>query len=837
MNSRRIQLLKYFMRHLILGIMCLPAVFFPVATAQEMQDNLQVEYSFIDENIKTPPQLNENQVWQPFNSQKNNLSPRKTEKLWLKIVTQSVNNEPVTLKFEKVFMRFKVFSRDGQMLYAFGGDKGYAGFPPHLLTLNPERNRSEFYMRVESEHQRIGPVGRIALGQRSEFLLQMLKEDLVPIFVSSILAILSISGLFLFLFYRNVRTYLHLALFSTCAFFYLVAGLRLRHQLGLDPALLGNLSLIGLFSSPLFFIKFYSNIFSIRENNWIKSALWFNVLFVAISLTGFLFSPLGLLPFLTYFYAFSVPIFTTIFTHSLLKLSKHTYAKTFYLGFAFLFLGGLWEMANEIRLFNSNFRMLHVGILLFFLCLTAMQGQFFTKLFQNSRKNELAEIAARDRLQRVFDCTYALSQARNYREALAAVASAISKQLSLSGHQFTIDFMLTRVSFMEKNNGDGEFVHFTYVNKGNHEEGEIYEISASDSDKPPNSLVPHRELTPATSIPVIRNTDAIREYISSAPESVLTVPLETNSLDGAIIIRRYDKNSFGQDEHQQVIKFLNAVSASLLIALKNIEYLRDVRKKAQIDVQLDAAESIQSALLPPSLNLDNVALSSYARSAGKTGGDWFGYYHSEKRRRLFVTIGDVTGHDFAASIVTGVAAGIIKSWESYNSDDYDSASEAVQQLAQHVNRVMLDANRGLKFMSMLFVCLELDTGSCHVVSAGHPHPFHIVPNQRPESVVVSGSLLGIDPNATFSAETINLSPKDSLVLYTDGLLENTGPNGECMTRRSILQFCRNVVFDSVNLDSFVKFARDIWKSHPPDDDVSIVAITWKPEANTTVSAA
>ena len=397
--------------------------------------------------------------------------------------------------------------------------------------------------------------------------------------------------------------------------------------------------------------------------------------------------------------------------------------------------------------------------------------------------------------------------------------------------------MLTRVSFMEKNNGDGEFVHFTYVNKGNHEEGEIYEISASDSDKPPNSLVPHRELTPATSIPVIRNTDAIREYISSAPESVLTVPLETNSLDGAIIIRRYDKNSFGQDEHQQVIKFLNAVSASLLIALKNIEYLRDVRKKAQMDVQLDAAESIQSALLPPSLNLDNVALSSYARSAGKTGGDWFGYYHSEKRRRLFVTIGDVTGHDFAASIVTGVAAGIIKSWESYNSDDYDSASEAVQQLAQHVNRVMLDANRGLKFMSMLFVCLELDTGSCHVVSAGHPHPFHIVPNQRPESVVVSGSLLGIDPNATFSAETINLSPKDSLVLYTDGLLENTGPNGECMTRRSILQFCRNVVLDSVNLDSFVQFARDIWKSHPPDDDVSIVAITWKPEANTTVSAA
>lgn len=833
MSAYSLQILKNFMRQLILGMVSLVSIYSTAATAQD----LQVSYSFAPRDLKVPAELPENLEWRPFNSQGNNLSPRNAEALWLKIVTRTVNHERVTLKFEKVFMRFKVFSREGEVIYSFGGDEGYAGFPPHLVTLNLATNYSEFFMRVESEYQRIGPVGSLALGQRSEFLLQMLKEDLVPLLVSSILALLSISGLFLFLFYRNVKTYFHLALFSACAFFYLIAGLRLRHQLGLNPALLGNLSLFGLFSSPIFFIKFYSNIFSLRENKWIKLTLWFNAFFVAISSTGVLFGPLGLLPFLNYFYAFAVPIFTAIFVHSVLKLRKHTYAKTFYLGFAFLFLGGMWEMANEIRIINSNIRMLHVGIMLFLLCLTAMQGQYFNQLFQNSRKNELAEIAARDRLQRVFDCTYALSQARNYRLALAAVASAIVRQHGLSGNEYTIDFMLSRASFMEKNPGNGEFVHFTYINKGNLEEGEIYEISASESNQSPSSLIPHRELAAATSIPVMQNTHAFREYSLSSPESVLTVPLQTNSLDGAIIIRRYDKNSFGQDEQQQMINFLNAISASLLIALKNIEYLREVRNKAQLDVQLDAAEATQIALLPPPLNLENVALASYVRSAGKTGGDWFGYYHSEKKNRLFVTIGDVTGHDFAASIVTGVAAGIIKSWESYNSEDYVSSSEAVEQLAQHVNRVLLDSSRGLKFMSMLFVCLDLDSGLCHVVSAGHPHPFHIVPNQRPESVVVSGSLLGADRNATFKAETISLGPKDSIVLYTDGLLENTGPNGECITRRSILQFCRNFVLDSSNLDSFVQFARDTWKSNPPDDDVSIVSITWKPESKTKASAA
>ncbi|MEN9809757.1 MAG: hypothetical protein RLZZ488_1324 [Pseudomonadota bacterium] len=816
----------------------LMTVVFLLAQAQDPVNPLKIEYAFVEKKIENPQLLPETLQWQPFNPQKNRLAPRKGESLWLKINNLSAGSEAYTLRFEKVFMRFKLFSGAGNVIHAFGGDSGYAGFPPHLLTLNPLQDGQVYFMRIESEHQRIGPIGRIELGQRSQFIMRMLKDDLVPFFVSSILALLSVAGLLLFAFYRSVRTYLHLAMFSACVFFYLIAGLRLRHELGLDPALLGNLSLLGLFCSPIFFIKFYVNIFSIADNSWVKNTILVNALFVAVALTAMPFSNLGLLPFLTYFYALSLPIFSAVFVHSIVKLRRHPYATTFYLGFAFLFLGGLWEMANEIRLFNSNFRMLHVGILLFFICMTAMQGQFFSELFLTSRRNERAEIAARNRLQRVFDCTSALAQAHNYRDALAAVAVAISNQLSLSGHKFTIDFMLNKSAFTNAEGAGNEFLHFTFINSGEQNPGKIYEVLAPDNGKPRNSLLPVVASEPITSIPSIDEAqDLLADTRSLSPESVLTVPLESDSLDGAIILRRFDAHSFARDDHNQLFGFINAVATSLLIALKNIEYLKEVRRKAHIEAQLDAAESLQNALLPPTLNLKDVKLSSHARSAGKTGGDWFGYYYSEKRQRLFVTIGDVTGHDFAASILTGVAAGIIKSWESYNSDSYESASEAIEQLAQHVNRVMLDASQGLKFMSMLFVCLELENGLCHVVNAGHPHPMHIIPEQRPESIVVSGSLLGVEGETTYSSESIQLSAKDSIVLYTDGLLENTGPNGECISRRSILQFCKNHDFNAHNLASFVDLTREVWGSHPPDDDVSIVVITWKPEEQTAISAA
>lgn len=801
-------------------------------------EKIAMEYSFFSQSVHTPAQLPASATWMSFIPEKNGLSPRRGESLWLKIKNTSQDRKTATLKFEKIFMRFRLFNEDGTLVHEFGGESGYAGLPPHLLTLQPDSDGMEYYMRIDSEHQRIGPVGKVELGQRSTFVMQMLRQDLVPFFVSSILALLSIAGLILFAFYRNVRTYLYLALFSACVFFYLLAGLRLRHELGLDPALLGNLGLLGLFFTPIVFIKFYVNIFSIADNRLIRTTILINAVFVAIALCRLPFSDLGLLPFLTYFYALAVPIFSAIFIHSIVSLRRHPYAKTFYLGFAFLFLGGLWEMANEIRLFNSNFRMLHVGVLLFFVCMTAMQGQFFTQLFHTARRNERAEIAARSRLQRVFDCTSALAQAHSYRDALTAVAAAISNQLRLSGQKFSIDFMINRGTFTEVASGEHDFVHFTFVTAGENDEGKIYEVVKSNSDKPRSSLLPEIAGEPSSSIPSVSDVQELfARQAGLTPETVVTVPLETSKLDGAIILRRYDAHTFLKDEQNQLFAFINAISKSLLIALKNIEYKRDVRRKAQLDAQMDAAESLQNALLPPALNLDSIKLSSYARSAGKTGGDWFGHFYSEKRQRLFVTIGDVTGHDFAASIVTGVAAGIIKSWESYNSDGCASASEAVEQLAHHVNRVMLETNRGLKFMSMLFICIELDSGLCHVVNAGHPLPLHIVPNQKPESVVVSGSLLGVDADASYSSETLQLTALDSIVLYTDGLIENTGPDGETISRRSLIQFCKKTELNANNLDKFIEFTSGVWKENPPEDDVSVVIITWRPEQAAATSAA
>lgn len=803
--------------------------FFPLA-AHAGQQTLPFEFLFANSGIQKPSELSSDLTWNAFDPQKNNLAPQKQQTLWLRVTVNSAQalHQP-TLKLEKVFMRFRVFSEDNEVIYSFGDGKGYAGFPPHLVTLASTSNKKIYYFRIESEHQRIGPVGTIEYGQRSDFILKMLTSDLILFFVCSILALLSLAGSALYIFYRNVSTYLYLALFSACACVYIFAGVRLRQVLGLDPGMLGNLSFLALFCAPYFFLQFYKNIFSIKTNLWMKAAIFVNIIFVIITCIGMFASNFGLLPFLTSSYFVSVPIFSGIFIHSIARLRDHPYSKTFYLGLSILLFSGLWEMANEVKLINSNFRMLHIGILLFFMCLTAMQGQFFANLFRTAKRNEQAEIASRVRLQHVLDCTYALAQTRNYRELIRTVAAAITDELNISKLKFTVDFMISK-SFVREHGSSDDILHFSYVATHEGKPGEIFEVRGSETQSHAHSPGIEETNKHLTSLPGILTAGEIP--LSSAnlsPHSIVTIPLGTEALDGAVIIRRYDDVAFAYEDQRHLVKFVNAVSASLLIALKNIDYVAEVKMKAILDSQLDAAETIQSALRPPPLNLKNVAFSSYTQSAGKTGGDWFGYFFSPTKNRLFITIGDVTGHDFAASILTGVVAGVIKGWEFYDSDRFESASEALQQLATHVNRVLCDSTQQMKFMTMIFLCLELETGRCHLVNAGHPHPFHIPPQTRPQSIVASGSILGENPNAIYISESIDLSPLDSLMLYTDGLLENTGPEGERISRRSLNQFSQKSSFDSRNLDNFVSFVKGTWKSQPLEDDATIVIVTWKPK--------
>jgi phosphoserine phosphatase RsbU/P len=80
-------------------------------------------------------------------------------------------------------------------------------------------------------------------------------------------------------------------------------------------------------------------------------------------------------------------------------------------------------------------------------------------------------------------------------------------------------------------------------------------------------------------------------------------------------------------------------------------------------------------------------------------------------------------------------------------------------------------------------CVRLDPVSgggfsACLASGGHPYPLLVRPGGRAEEVVVRGTLLGVEAEPVLEQTELDLAPGDTLVLYTDGVVDARDPSGE-----------------------------------------------------------
>jgi len=75
--------------------------------------------------------------------------------------------------------------------------------------------------------------------------------------------------------------------------------------------------------------------------------------------------------------------------------------------------------------------------------------------------------------------------------------------------------------------------------------------------------------------------------------------------------------------------------------------------------------------------------------------------------------------------------------------------------------------------------IDMSTGEVLLANAGHPTPYLCRANGRVEAVVAGAAgAVGILENGEFKATSLRLAHGDSLVLYTDGVIEASDEYGE-----------------------------------------------------------
>lgn len=277
----------------------------------------------------------------------------------------------------------------------------------------------------------------------------------------------------------------------------------------------------------------------------------------------------------------------------------------------------------------------------------------------------------------------------------------------------------------------------------------------------------------------------------------------------------------------------NYAKSVVLKELADAETATLLLQKRLLDKEMEVARAVQQNLLTPKVDLKKIGLETYYRSAGKTGGDWYGHYFDRSNNYLYLWIGDVTGHGVPSALVTGVACGALYSGEKHlDLHGKDVKPEARMRFAAQVVNEVIHENGGSMMMSMLFCGLNLDTGELIYVNAGHRFPFLLRPNDKLRQLSdAPNNILGFDKVQDFTVHKHQLEVGDTLFMYTDGLVENVGPDKKCLDKINL----RRVLTAAIGSEEIISVVKDeaekLWADTPINDDVTLLAVTWTPEAN------
>ena len=282
------------------------------------------------------------------------------------------------------------------------------------------------------------------------------------------------------------------------------------------------------------------------------------------------------------------------------------------------------------------------------------------------------------------------------------------------------------------------------------------------------------------------------------------------------------------------LEILNLIAAQVSVALYNISMLKSVREKAEFELEWKAIQEAQETLLPMrDEKIPQIAVAYRYYPASKTGGDWINYFFNPQCNTMYLCVGDVTGHGFPSALITGVVYGAVFSCE-YTSKRFEdkglsTAEEHLTLIARSTNLAVLKTGKQTgRLVTMSFISIDIITGLVCYINAGHTPPLWFQNGIGKTKLLNNPSnRLGYSADSQFTVKCIQLTPGDSLCVFTDGLTENRGPDQSTLEVRQIKTLLESATNPEEACETIIEKGRSIWNGEPFEDDICLAVVKWE----------
>jgi len=227
-----------------------------------------------------------------------------------------------------------------------------------------------------------------------------------------------------------------------------------------------------------------------------------------------------------------------------------------------------------------------------------------------------------------------------------------------------------------------------------------------------------------------------------------------------------------KDEIGQLSRAFNNMTLQLRQHVDELK--KQYAARDAVENELTIARSIQSTLIPNKFpafpDYSEFDLHGINHAASHVAGDFFDFFLLDSCR-LFIVIADVSGKGVGPALLMAVSRTHIR--------NLAAKGHSPAQILTELNQLLIQDREQPMFVTVFVAEYSISSGDLCYANGGHVVPYLITKDGSVEQFgEPTGTIVGMLEDAEFGEETIKLKKDETIVLYTDGILEARLPEGE-----------------------------------------------------------
>ncbi|MBN2138962.1 MAG: SpoIIE family protein phosphatase [Sedimentisphaerales bacterium] len=272
--------------------------------------------------------------------------------------------------------------------------------------------------------------------------------------------------------------------------------------------------------------------------------------------------------------------------------------------------------------------------------------------------------------------------------------------------------------------------------------------------------------------------------------------------------------------YEEDIHLARAVASQCALAITNAKLYAEAVEGARIAEQMRLAGIVQRKMIPREApRISGLDVAAKYIPCFDVGGDFYDFL-KVCDDRIVVLIADVMGKGIPAALMMSCFRGAARAYVRGQCGT-DSVAPVIDMLNK---TVCAECDEG-QFITLFYALIDAKNMKMTYCCCGH-EPTLLIRKGHITDLDAGGLVLGVDPDAEYEVGTVNLQTGDSILFYTDGLIDAMNFDDQLWGKENLLAAAKKFAHEPAEtmMNDILRYRRRFVGLANQIDDTSIVVI-------------